>query len=242
MKTVQKRILISVGVVIAALAVIGLYAVLPFLSMAPVETGVVEGTGIIAVKNAKNNVYLLPCENGYLMIDAGSDADGIQKSLASLSINLEAVSAVFLTHTDYDHVASLGIFPNAIIYLNIAEKQMIDGTTRRNSAMTNSLPVKDAERIMFLTDGESINADGHSITCIAAPGHTPGSMMYLADGKYLFTGDAFKVTNGNISVHPFTMDAETAAKTISTLRPVFDNCSIVFTGHYGYFNADKLKL
>jgi hypothetical protein len=49
----------------------------------------------------------------------------------------------------------------------------------------------------------------------------------------MFTGDAFKISDGKMEVHPFTMDEELAKKTIEQLRGLINNCSIVLTAHYG---------
>ena len=75
---------------------------------------------------------------------------------------------------------------------------------------------------------------GIKVKCISAPGHTDGSMVYLADNRYLFTGDAFMFSNGKIGVHPFTKNPELSKKTIESLRETIDSASIVLTSHYGY--------
>lgn len=45
-----------------------------------------------------------------------------------------------------------------------------------------------------LTDGDEFTFDGHRLTAIHTPGHTPGSTSLLLNGKYLFSGDTIMET------------------------------------------------
>jgi len=83
--------------------------------------------------------------------------------------------------------------------------------------------------------------DETAVTSIHAPGHTSGSMIYLVDGQYLFTGDAFSILNGKISIHPFTMDKELAGKTIENLNDIISDSYLVLTAHYGSFEGGKVS-
>jgi glyoxylase-like metal-dependent hydrolase (beta-lactamase superfamily II) len=96
-------------------------------------------------------------------------------------------------------------------------------------------------KIVLLQNGQELLFSGTAVKCIKAPGHTNGSMAYLVDGKYLFTGDAFKVRNGAMRVHPYTMDAELAIRTMEQLKETISGSSLILTSHYGYFERLKLK-
>ncbi len=63
---------------------------------------------------------------------------------------------------------------------------------------------------------------------IITPGHTPGSMCYLINNKYLFTGDALSIKAGKIDKFNefFNMDTETATE-------------YIFSAHYGYSDDYK---
>lgn len=244
MKSKKKAKLVVIFIIIFVIAV-GASALLyfsPIFSMNPIETGYIENTKIIAIENKSNNLFLVDTNDGYILIDAGSDSGAVIDGLNKMSIALDEIKYIFLTHTDYDHVAALNQFPNAQIFLNANEKQMIDGMTKRKLFSRNSLSDGiDINSLTLLNDGDKIDVNGFSVECINAPGHTPGSMVYLINDKYLFTGDAFKVSNDVISVHPYTMDKESAEMTISTLNTLFNRSELVFTAHYGYFNSDKLS-
>ena len=212
----------------------GLYFAFPLLIMAPAETGQISNTNIYAVKNAINTVFFIKTDDSYIMIDAGSNLNKIKTSLKEANINFDDVKRIFLTHSDYDHTAALTLFPNADIYMSEDELPLINGAVKRNLFGGNKMPVGiDIDKIILLSNGQKLLFNGTKVECVKAPGHTNGSMLYLVDNQFLFTGDAFKISNKNISVHPFTMDKKLSKKTIDQLSEIINNSSIVLTSHYG---------
>lgn len=245
---------VIIGICFIILIVLLLLYVLPMFSMHPLESGKIEGTDIIAMKNRINNLFFIPvgnepgdclgdashfqssgdCRGDWIVIDAGSDAKSVKLEMEKMAIDGRKVKAVFLTHTDYDHVASITLFPNAVIYMSEQEKQMIDGSTNRQFIKKNSLPkLSGSNKIIYLPDNEMIDFYQHKIRIFQAPGHTKGSAMYVMDEKYLFTGDAFKIANGHITVHPYTMDRKAAQETIHGVKGELKKYEKVFTAHYG---------
>lgn len=187
-------VIIAVLAVVLLVVAIGLVNVWPMLSMKPATTGVVADTEIAAVNNGMNSLYFLPSTDGYIAVDAGTNAEKAIQEMAALGIDPQDVKHVLLTHTDYDHVAALAHFPDAQIYMSEDELQMIDGTTKRNATQSNALPDGVAQdSLMLLQDGQELEIGGHRVVCVKAPGHTPGSMAYKLDDAYLFTGDAARV-------------------------------------------------
>ncbi|MBD5486144.1 MAG: MBL fold metallo-hydrolase [Lachnospiraceae bacterium] len=219
--------------IIILIVIIALVAVLPMCFMHPLPSGKVEGTDITAIKNRSNNLFFIQAGENWIVVDAGSDSRAVQSEMERLSIAAGNVLGVFLTHTDYDHVASLPLFSNATIYMSEQEKQMIDGSTYRQLMNKNKLPVCDADKVVYLSDNEVVELCGHKVRSIWMPGHTKGSAMYAVDEKYLFTGDAFKADKGRITVHPYTMDCRQACDSISKIEKVCNRYEKVFTAHYG---------
>jgi len=221
-------------ILILLLAVAALLYTFPMMSMKPVKTGPIPGTNIYAVNNSIITVYLIKTSSGYIMIDAGMSAKKSEASIKDCGIDVNDVKWIFLTHSDSDHAAALTLFPNAKIHVGRDELPLLNGTTKRNIFGGNSLPSGiDVKELIPLSDGQELSFDGTKIKCIKAPGHTIGSMLYQVDDRYLFTGDAFRISNGNIGVHPFTMNPELANKTIEQLKETVDNSPIVLTSHYG---------
>jgi hydroxyacylglutathione hydrolase len=83
-----------------------------------------------------------------------------------------------------------------------------------------------------LSDVQELSFDETKIKYINAPGYTIGSMVYLADNKYLFSGDAFMIKNRNIDVLPFAMSQEQSMKTIEQLQETINSGSFILTSHY----------
>jgi len=182
-------------------------------------------------------VFLIKTDNGYIMIDAGMNMKNVENSLMEANINTNDVKWIFLTHSDGDHVAALPLFPNAKIYMSNEEISLINGTAKRSFLGGNSLPGDiNIDRIMTLSNGQELLLGGTRVKCILAQGHTIGSMLYLVDDRYLFTGDAFKLKNGNITVHPYTMDKNLSKKTIEQFKEIINSDKVVVTSHYGVYN------
>lgn len=144
----------SFAVIVGICFIIGiillLLYVLPMFSMHPLESGKIEGTDIIAIKNRINNLFFIPVGNE--PSDSLKDAESLQAF----------------------------------------------GGCRGNWIVIDA-----------------------------------GSAVYALDEKYLFTGDAFKTANGNITVHPYTMDRKAAQETIYGMKEELKKYEKVFTAHYG---------
>jgi glyoxylase-like metal-dependent hydrolase (beta-lactamase superfamily II) len=211
--------------------------------MKPAKSGKILESGIYALQNQRNCLYLIESGDGFIMIDAGSDGKQITQKLAEIEIGPSKVKYVFLTHSDSDHTAALDLFINAQIHMSEDELQMIDKTKKRSFLLGyNALPEKiSPDSICLLADRQKLTLGGREIECIKAPGHTPGSMVYLLDKKYLFTGDAFGVAGNTVKIHPFTMDKKTAGISIKNLDGIIKESEMVITSHYGFFMSNELK-
>ena len=195
--------------------------------------------GIYAIKDAATpvNVFLIKSEDGYIAIDAGANSANVQQGLEFLKIAPEKVTAIFLTHTDMDHVGSIQLFKNAKVYISSAEEQMINGKTARAfGSLMNSLNVPYEK----LQKNQAIDISGVSVKGILTPGHTPGHMCYLVDGKYLFTGDTLSLKNGKAELFSeiFDMDQKEEAESIKQLA-LLPNIKYMFTAHHGCTNNFK---
>jgi glyoxylase-like metal-dependent hydrolase (beta-lactamase superfamily II) len=203
--------------------------------MNPTKAGPISGTNIVAVRNNLSDMYFVKTDSGYILIDAASDEKKFEISLKEARIDANDVRWIFLTHSDYDHVDALNLFPNAAVYMSEDELLLVNGTVRRNFFIgNNAMPEGfNVNKINLLSDGMELSCNGIKVKCIKTPGHTIGSMAYLIDSQYLFTGDAFKLTKGVMGVHPFTMDAKLAKKTMQQLNEIINKSSMVLTTHYG---------
>ena len=216
---------------------IGLYFLIPHLTVVPVEGGQITNTNIHVIKNGLSNVFLLKVETDYIMFDTGSDANKLKTSLEDANINVLDIKWIFISHSDSDHVAGLNIFPNAEIFMSADELPLINGSQKRFGIFKNNkLPSGINIDNINLLQNQTLLFSDIKIECIKTPGHTIGSMVYLVNDQYVFTGDAFRVKNGNILVHPFPMDRKLSINSIKQLKEIINSSSIIATSHYGYYN------
>ena len=235
-KTTKRALIIFIIIPVSLALAYSLYVYGPLLALKPVKTGQIADTKITAVKNSSYvSVFFVKTNSGYILFDAGLNKKNMEASIKKEGIDANDVKWIFLTHSDRDHTGGLALFPDAKIYMGEDELPLINGSLNRHSRGGNSMPQGvNAGDIMLLSDRQEFLLNGTKVECLKAPGHTPGSMLYLVDGKYLFTGDAFMIKKGNIEVHIASMDTELAKKTIGQMRGIINNCSIILSSHYGY--------
>jgi len=237
MKKIVKKTLILVGSIVLlplALTAIRIIQIKSDLGrMAPLETGEVV-KGVYSLKDSRVNMYLVKTSNTCIAIDAGNDTENIRKELKRMNVNPADVAAVFLTHSDADHVGALDLFQKARIYLSKQEVQMIDGSKSRFLVFKNQLKFV----YTVLDDNETIHIDSLKIMAVSTPGHTPGSMCYVVDGQYLFTGDSMGLRSGKADIFSKTinMDNKTQRESMQKLASL-TRVKYIFTAHHGYSDS-----
>ncbi len=234
MKKPVKKILIAFSVAI------GLVVLLcgAFVVKLAVEVGKMSSMktqkvtdGVYAVQDKFGNLFLIKSGDRYIAVDAGDNTKNVRRELAKLRIDPKKVVAVLLTHTDSDHIAALDLFSNASIYISKAEEQMINGQTFRTLFFNNKFDYK----YNTLEDNQVIELAGLKVRGILTPGHTPGSMCYLINDTYLFTGDSLSLRNGKVDIMNdfFNMDSEAQRVSLKKLAALPD-AKYIFTAHYGF--------
>lgn len=127
---------------------------------------------------------------GCLMIDTGA-GEGWQAGLGQLGAALReagiwpgSVTSVAVTHTHVDHVAGLvdrdgGLaFPEAgRVFVPVEELGMVRSMPRLHPVMPRLMPLEQGDGPL------------RGVAAINAPGHSPGHMAYLVEGRLLIWGD-----------------------------------------------------
>ena len=204
--------------------------------MTPVETQqIVEN--IFSVQDTFVNMYLIKDGDNYVAIDAGNNADNVAFELKKLKIDPDKVVALFLTHTDGDHVAAIKIFRKAQVYLSKPEGQLLDGQKSRFLIFGNKI---DTKEYLLIDDQKQFDIGNIKVKGILTPGHTIGSMCYLVNDKYLFTGDALSLKTGKIDKFNtfFNMDTPTALESMEIITKI-PTAEYIFTAHYGFTDDYK---
>jgi glyoxylase-like metal-dependent hydrolase (beta-lactamase superfamily II) len=198
----------------------------------PVDTGAIAD-GVVAIRDDFVNVWAFEAGDSWILFDAGTDAARLVASLEGMGIKASEVKAIFLTHSDYDHVKAVSRFPNAARYLSVDEAPLVSGKAHRAFVFNNRFdgPYRT------LRDGEVTRIGNREIEALVTPGHTPGSTCFLVDGEYLVTGDALGIRDGKIGVFSefFNMDSGEAARSIGKLfdRPELKAPITILSAHYG---------
>lgn len=238
-RTLKWLFAVLVTVVIVIGLYIGVYLIRAKLEMKKLDTVETKEVvnNIFSVKDTFVNLYLIKDSTQYIAIDAGNDLEAISGELKKLNIDPEKIIALFLTHTDGDHVAAIKLFKNAKVYLSRQEEQLLTGKKSRFLIFGTKI---DTKVYSLIDDQQIINIDKTKIKGILTPGHTPGSMCYLVNDKYLFTGDALSLKNGKIDRFNelFNTDTKMAYTSMAKITGI-TGVEYIFTAHHGYTDDYK---
>ncbi|MDR0846558.1 MAG: MBL fold metallo-hydrolase [Lactobacillales bacterium] len=137
--------------------------------------------------------YFIYDENDLILVDPGFAVAEIEDKLASLNINL---SAIFLTHGHYDHIASVDELRhkyNAPVYIGEGDAEYLVNPDLNLSGAWRHPELGDIKTDAAdfkLSDGETIKIGTLEFTVIHTPGHTSGGVIYYnKHDNALFTGD-----------------------------------------------------
>jgi glyoxylase-like metal-dependent hydrolase (beta-lactamase superfamily II) len=186
--------------------------------------------GVYSIQDTFVNFFLVNDNDTSIVIDAGNDIKNAKTEIDKLGVDLAKVSAVFLTHTDADHTAAIKLFPNAKIYISTKEEPLLTGEIHKIPFVKNKVD----GHYELLRDGQVIRVGSLSIKAILTSGHTPGSLSYLVNGTYLFTGDTLALINGQAELFNdfFNMDTKTEGQSLKKLAKI-TTATYLFTSHYG---------
>jgi len=228
MKKILKRVFIGIGSIVLLIILFAAAYLLKARSemkkMITVESRHIVNK-VYSIQDSFANFYLVEENGQYIAIDAGNNVKTIAEELKKLNISPEDISAVLLTHTDGDHVAAIALFKNE-------EEQLLNGEKSRFVLIGNHIACED---YTLIRDQQVFYIGDTKIKGILTPGHTVGSMCYLIDDVYLFTGDVLSLKDGEIAPFNkfFNMDTETALISIGLVSDL-QGVKYLFTAHYGY--------
>ncbi|MDR0771348.1 MAG: MBL fold metallo-hydrolase [Burkholderiales bacterium] len=242
MNKILKRVLIFVGVTVGVLVLAygGFYLKIrsEVSTFTPMETGSIVDD-VFVVKDDFANLFLVRDKDSgkYIVIDCAIDQASVAEQMKILGIDPGDVSAVFLTHTDWDHVGALSLFDNAKLYLSKEEEPLINGKRSRILFLKNAIPRTD---YTLLEDRQVVQIGGLKVEAFLVPGHTPGMTAYLINNRYLFTGDILSLKDSKMAPIPpfFDMDTAQAIESSKIIRQI-PTAEYLFTAHWGYTDDYK---
>lgn len=172
------------------------------------------------------NTYLINNkENEAILVDPG---EGLDEYLEEL--NQYNIKAILLTHGHMDHIDGIKHFLNVPIYIYKDEEDFLSSPDLSLYRYFNKhMPFNISDLSIHLLKEGTINLLGFNIEVIATSGHTKGSVCYLVDNKYLFSGDTlFQCSIGRTDFPTgSTLDMN---KSLDRLKKLSDDVR-VFPGH-----------
>ena len=133
--------------------------------------------------------YLLENNGSAALIDAPGNNDEIIAALSSNNLKLEKI---LLTHGHVDHIEGLADIAEktgAAVYIHPADNPKLCDSVTNLSEYFGLLPVKKySGETVDVREGDIIDLNGLDIKVMETPGHTSGSVMYIAEDA-IFSGD-----------------------------------------------------
>ena len=137
----------------------------------------------------ETNCYLVAGsrEGHGVVIDPGADAEVILGRCSALGLS---VAKILITHAHWDHIAAVGELKSktaAEICCHKADLPLYNVLVEQLLYMGfDGKPAPPIDR--FVSDNDTITVQDLRFTVLHTPGHSPGSVSYLA-GNALFCGD-----------------------------------------------------
>lgn len=135
------------------------------------------------------NCYILGDKNEAIIIDPGSDADGIVNTLNDNEI---VAKYIVLTHCHFDHIMAVDKLIEKTGVKLIACQNEKENLLRSDINYTNRYSRKPVELTadIYVKDGDVIKSGKYEFKIIETPGHTSGGMcLYCENEGILVSGD-----------------------------------------------------
>lgn len=181
---------------------------------------VIEPGVTVLETSDKTTLYLVEGDTAAVLIDTGTEIDGLDKIIGRLT---DKPFKVLATHGHYDHVGNIRYFPE--VYLHEADFDL------------DVAPLKEYRgKLVALREGDVFELGGRRLEVVHTPGHTPGSVVFVDyDNGMAFTGDAFGSGQLWMQLQPqvaFSTLIDSCGKMIEIMAE--KNVDKLYVGHYPY--------
>lgn len=188
----------------------------------------------------KQNCYIVSLpENKAIIIDPGSDADGIVDLLGQLR-----VEPLFIigTHGHFDHVGAvkdLQDYFNILFYLHNKDHALLRRANLYRLAFRAKETIKIPKHVSDVPDTKILRVGSTEINLIQTPGHTEGSIC-IKVSDVMFTGDTMVASGPGPSDLPGGNKA-LLEQSIASLKKNFSGKTLCYPGHGSPFKLKDLS-
>jgi glyoxylase-like metal-dependent hydrolase (beta-lactamase superfamily II) len=190
---------------------------------------------MFTVGPVQENCYIVRRKDapGALIVDPGDEPKKLLAALESLQI--EAVEAILITHTHFDHVGAVAPVAEATgapVYCPGLEKDVL-ANIMDYVPWPGFGPFQSYDADFTVEGGEELELAGLKLDVIFTPGHSPGHVTYaIAEEEALFSGDVlFQGSVGRVDLPGG--DWPTLLASIETLVNAYPPETTVYPGHMG---------
>ena len=208
------------------------------------------------IKSLMSQAYLIESPDGLVLVDTGGPGNASKILGKMKDIGRADLRLILITHGHFDHYGSAGVLrrrTGAPIAVHRADAEaMAEGETRLGEVRSWGrlgkalLPVarliwrtEGTPADMLVDEGFSLEAFGIQAKILHMPGHTPGSIGLVVEGRYVFAGD---LLSSRPRLHPqsyYASDWDQVARSLERLKKM--DPSMVFPGHGRPVRGDELE-
>ena len=141
-----------------------------------------------------SNCWVIVSGGEAFLVDSGAELSEIEAALSSKELKFRGV---LLTHGHFDHAWSARAVADRYgvpLYIHSDDGEMLGDGMKNAYLMCYGRDKDLGQADVLLHDGDTIKLGGEEIKVLHTPGHSQGSLCYLA-GKSLISGDTLFATS-----------------------------------------------
>ena len=142
----------------------------------------------LTLGSCATNTYVILENNSAVIIDPATDSGFIEDFLSKHNAK---AACVLVTHAHFDHIGGVAALERAgaEIYISKTDYEFLSRLDFNIDLGFFANRVQGFKADHLVNDGDELMLCDHKFQVVDTPGHTPGGVCYIMDGKYIFSGD-----------------------------------------------------